>query len=466
MKNSLEIVLKKQETQILPDLSNILWNINLGVKAKLLLQGNRILGMSNLNKGDIGKLEIIQDNVGSRTLTLPSNSIVVGTTGAILTLSSTPLSIDIVDFYFNGTTIYWNLEGASGGGDPSIPGRVTALETDVSTLKNNEYKITYFAKILSGTAGTITIPTGATILLDQFQSGADAFINTIQNNEPTGKFPVDSAGNPLDITSFDAAGNYILTGTPSAYPIALIYIFKIKASNYSNIDINYQIDLQDVTNSPEFTTSINVTNIGTSTNTDDIVETIKNNSSNIPTDGFGVSKIVKLASSTTNNRDVGKELFYWVKAADALRQGGYKIQLVGTANIGVLQDAFRISMNGNSFQFDLVTHPTYDPKLSFYSGTFLKAFIVTTGDNIAYITVASSLSKHQFYAGSGSLALSISTSEITLEPGVDMKLGNLINLPIISTPASPSDGSIWREGTGLTDVKIRQGGTTRSFNLT
>lgn len=128
--------------------------------------------------------------------------------------------------------------GSGGAGDASLPGRVTNLE-------NNEYKITYFAEISSST-GSITIPTGATILLDQLQGGVDAYVCTIQNGQPTGNFPQTSGGVTVDVTSFNALGAYTLSGTPSSYPVALIYILKIKAKDYSNLDITKILDLEDV----------------------------------------------------------------------------------------------------------------------------------------------------------------------------------------------------------------------------
>ena len=126
----------------------------------------------------------------------------------------------------------------SPGGDPSLEPRVTILE-------NNEYKITYFTEISSST-GTITIPTGATILLDQFQGGVDAYVTTIQNGQPTGVFPQTGLGVAVDVTSFNSLGDYTLSDTPSSYPVALIYILKIKAIDYSNLVITNILDLEDV----------------------------------------------------------------------------------------------------------------------------------------------------------------------------------------------------------------------------
>lgn len=131
--------------------------------------------------------------------------------------------------------------GSGGGGtDPVDKLRITNLE-------NNEFKITYFTEINS-TADTITIPTGAEILLDQLQGGIDAFVSDIQNNQPTGIFPYTSGGTQVDVSSFNALGNYTLSGTPVLFPVALVYILKIKALDYSNLDITKILDLEETGN--------------------------------------------------------------------------------------------------------------------------------------------------------------------------------------------------------------------------
>lgn len=113
------------------------------------------------------------------------------------------------------------------GGDPSLPDRVTYLE-------NNEYKILYFQSISAAT-GTITKPTNSTILLDQFYEGGDAIVETLINGQPSEQSPVTAGGAVVSVSSFDTSGNYTLSGTPSSYPVALVYILKIKAEDYQNL---------------------------------------------------------------------------------------------------------------------------------------------------------------------------------------------------------------------------------------
>jgi len=139
----------------------------------------------------------------------------------------------------------WSQPG--GGGD------TTAIETRLTVLEDNEYKVTYWEAI-SSDSGTITKPTNSTILLDQFQEGADAFITTIVNGKPSGEAVMDSGGNELDVTSFDALGNYTLSGVPSGYPVALIYVISIKAVDYQNIDLDFEISRYDMVQQKIITT--------------------------------------------------------------------------------------------------------------------------------------------------------------------------------------------------------------------
>lgn len=125
---------------------------------------------------------------------------------------------------------YKRIFASSSGTGGMTPAELTRLQT----LENNEIKVAYFTEINSNT-GTIVIPTGATILLDQFSGGVDALVSTISTGQPTGKNPVTAGAAIVDVASFDASGNYTLTGIPNAYPVALVYILKIDAKDWSNL---------------------------------------------------------------------------------------------------------------------------------------------------------------------------------------------------------------------------------------
>lgn len=131
----------------------------------------------------------------------------------------------------------YGLDSGGGGVTPAVLARIEILE-------NNEYKVWYSAEISAAT-GTITKPTGSTILLDQLPSGADAYVSTISNGQPTGNFPQTAGGAFVDVASFNASGAYTLSGTPSAYPVALIYVLKIDAKDWSNLVLDDIIDVGD-----------------------------------------------------------------------------------------------------------------------------------------------------------------------------------------------------------------------------
>jgi hypothetical protein len=120
-----------------------------------------------------------------------------------------------------------------------------SLIADVNILKNIEYEVTYFEQVNSD-SGAITPPTGATILLNQYSGGVDALVSSVSVGQPTGENPTTAGGVIVDVASFDAAGNYTLDGIPSAYPVAIIYVFKIKAIDYGNVNLDNVLNV-DVT---------------------------------------------------------------------------------------------------------------------------------------------------------------------------------------------------------------------------
>jgi len=90
------------------DIATINWNYQDGYNAELLLNSNKTIVISGLNKGAYGTLKLIQDNVGSRTVTIPLNSKVANGRNGVLSISSDANYIDIVTFYYDGVNFYWN----------------------------------------------------------------------------------------------------------------------------------------------------------------------------------------------------------------------------------------------------------------------------------------------------------------------------------------------------------------------
>ena len=124
------------------------------------------------------------------------------------------------------------------GGDPSLPTRVTNLE-------NNEYKVTYY-EIISGTSGSLTIPSQATINAGEFGLSGNAILSKIDgSNKPTFESPTTSGGAIVTASLTTSTGAWVTSGTYTDSSVALIYSIKIKAVYYSNLTYANIIETSD-----------------------------------------------------------------------------------------------------------------------------------------------------------------------------------------------------------------------------
>jgi hypothetical protein len=125
------------------------------------------------------------------------------------------------------------------GGDPIVSTRVTNLE-------NNEYKITYY-EIISGTSGSLTIPSGATINQGEFGLSGNAVLSKIDgSNKPIFESPKTSSGVIVTANLNSTTGAWLTSGTYSDSNVALIYSIKIKAINYHNLTYDNIIESEDL----------------------------------------------------------------------------------------------------------------------------------------------------------------------------------------------------------------------------
>lgn len=218
---------------------------------------------------------------------------------------------------------------------------------------------------------------------------------------------------------------------------------------------------------PSFTTSTTTTAITATTASNDIVETLINNSSGTPAAGYGLSTLVQLKSTTTDSQTAGKQIWSWTTATHASRQSSYAIQLVGAASVGNLQDAFKIDNNGNSFQFKFINHAGFDPKLSLYSGTTVVNSWEASGADMYFSTINSATAKIYFRPGVASTILTMSTTGLFIggstaptalchiAAGTTAKAQ--IKFESSTAPTSPNNGDLWFDGT---DLKLRVAGAT------
>lgn len=124
------------------------------------------------------------------------------------------------------------------GSDPSLNNRVTNLE-------NNVYKITYY-EIVSGTSGSITIPTGATINEGEFGTSGNSILSKINvEDKPTYSSPLTS-GNVVVTANLNIDGTWTASGTYTDAEVALVYSIDIKAIDYHNLDNFYIINSERI----------------------------------------------------------------------------------------------------------------------------------------------------------------------------------------------------------------------------
>lgn len=88
-------------------------------------------------------------------------------------------------------------------------------------------KALWFESISSGTSGTFSAPTQGTIVLDQWAAGVDALASKISSGVPSYESPLTSGGVIVTAT-LDVSGAWTLSGTPSAYPVAIVYCYQVK----------------------------------------------------------------------------------------------------------------------------------------------------------------------------------------------------------------------------------------------
>lgn len=136
-----------------------------------------------------------------------------------------------------------------------------------STSDGKYVRTTRFAIIASGTSGTITKPTSSTIILDDFGGTTDAVVATSSSSLPNVQSSRTSSG-VVVATSFDTSGNWSLTGTPAAYPIAIVYRVKQLMSDFDSTasDIWGVATIEADTTETEITLSDITTNDSSTTN--------------------------------------------------------------------------------------------------------------------------------------------------------------------------------------------------------
>ncbi len=135
------------------------------------------------------------------------------------------------------------------------PTDTTDIDARVTALEAKNVRALWFAEISSGASGTITPPTGGTIILDQWAAGIDAVTSTLTTTRnPTFESAKTSAGVIITAT-LDVAGAWTISGTPSAYPIAILYVYDVAFTSFDKTKSLVEIETDQglkTTDSPTF----------------------------------------------------------------------------------------------------------------------------------------------------------------------------------------------------------------------
>ena len=120
------------------------------------------------------------------------------------------------------------LTATSVGADPA-----GTAQTLFNTIGNKYVRTTRFAIISSGSSGTITIPANSEVVLDDFGGTVDAVVSQVSGGKPTLQ-SAKTASQTVVATSFDTSGNWVFTGTPSSYPVAILYRVRQTMTNFDS----------------------------------------------------------------------------------------------------------------------------------------------------------------------------------------------------------------------------------------
>jgi hypothetical protein len=98
-------------------------------------------------------------------------------------------------------------------------------------------RTTRFAIISNGSSGQVTIPSNSSVVSNDFGGTVNAVVVQASGGFPT-KLPAVTSLGSVVATTFDSSGNWSFTGTPVAYPVAIVYRVQQTLSNFDSTASN------------------------------------------------------------------------------------------------------------------------------------------------------------------------------------------------------------------------------------
>ena len=114
---------------------------------------------------------------------------------------------------------------------PAVDNRLKTLEETI-----HEYEIYHL--ITEGTTGSVEKPTHGDIIMDQYPAGGDCIIVKTDSTtqKPIEALVYDASGVLVEGT-LDINGNYILSGVPATYPVAIVFQVSL-AEMYKTLELS------------------------------------------------------------------------------------------------------------------------------------------------------------------------------------------------------------------------------------
>ena len=203
--------------------STISWNPALGLNASVTLNQNSTLSFSTTPVvGSYGTVVLTQDATGNRTITLPTingvaNKVLGSASTSTVALSTAANAKDILNFYFDGTTCYWNIGQGYG----------TAASSSITNLA-------------TGVTGTLPVAnggTGATTLTGIVKgSGTSALTAAVAGTDYQAPITLTTTG----------TGAATLSGTTLTIPTYSLPIANITNLGGVKVGSNLNVDASGV----------------------------------------------------------------------------------------------------------------------------------------------------------------------------------------------------------------------------
>ena len=119
------------------------------------------------------------------------------------------------------------------------------LDTRITSLEDTYVRACWFEEIASGTSGTLTLPTSGGVVLNQWEGSVDALASKVSSSWPSFESPVNAGGTVITAT-LDTSGNWTLSDTPNSYPVAVIYIYRVKLVSFNDTYSMFEAELEPV----------------------------------------------------------------------------------------------------------------------------------------------------------------------------------------------------------------------------